>query len=88
MPDSPPRPRGAYLPFGAGRRVCIGSTFALAEATLITAAISASYEFELSGDAEVVPQATVTLRPTGLRMRLRRVAPSRTFTAWTAVLDD
>ena len=31
------RHRSAYLPFGGGRRVCIGSSFATIEATLITA---------------------------------------------------
>ena len=34
------RPRHAYMPFGAGRRVCVGSTFATVEATLLAAMIT------------------------------------------------
>ena len=32
--------RSAYLPFGGGRRVCIGTSFAVIEGTLITAMMS------------------------------------------------
>ena len=39
--------RSAYLPFGGGRRVCIGSSFALIEATLITALMSREFIYEL-----------------------------------------
>ena len=59
------RPRGAYLPFGAGRRVCIGQPFALLEATLITATVAQRYELDLVEGTVVEPEATVTLRPKG-----------------------
>jgi len=72
----PTRPRGAYLPFGAGRRVCVGQSFALLEATLIAAAVAQRYELELVEGTVVEPEATVTLRPRGgLPMRLHRRRP-------------
>jgi cytochrome P450 len=36
----------AYLPFGAGQRVCIGANFALQEATLLLAMMAQRYRFE------------------------------------------
>ena len=74
--DDRSRPRCSYLPFGAGRRSCIGQPFALLEATLITATIAQSYELELVEGTVVEPEATVTLRPKGgLPMRLHRRHP-------------
>jgi cytochrome P450 len=71
-PD-PNRPRGAYLPFGAGRRVCVGQSFALLEATLVAASVAQRYDLELVEGTVVEPEATVTLRPKGgLPMRLHR----------------
>ena len=67
------RPRCAYLPFGAGRRVCIGSQFALLEATLVVATVVQRYQLDLVDGATVEPEATVTLRPRGgLPLRLQR----------------
>ena len=58
-------PRTAYMPFGAGRRICVGSTFALVEATLLLAMISQQYEFDLPAWAQVEEEAAITLRPKG-----------------------
>jgi cytochrome P450 len=67
------RHRSAYLPFGGGRRVCIGSSFALMETTLITAMLSQRYVFDLVPGHPVEPEATLTLRPRrGVRMIGRR----------------
>lgn len=63
MPDAPHPRRGTYLPFGAGRRVCVAATFALTEGTLIAAMISQRYRFERPSDAPPGESATVTLRP-------------------------
>lgn len=68
------RTAGAYMPFGAGSRVCIGRLFAAAEATLALARVVQRYEFAHAEDEPVVPEALVTLRPRGgLRMRLKRL---------------
>ncbi|WP_214319981.1 cytochrome P450 [Nonomuraea sediminis] len=56
-------PRFAYLPFGGGRRICVGAGFAVMEATLIIAMIAQRFRLDLRPGAEVVPEATVTLRP-------------------------
>lgn len=67
------RHRSAYLPFGGGRRICIGSSFALMETTLITAMFSQRFVFDLVPGHRVEPEATLTLRPRrGVRMIGRR----------------
>jgi cytochrome P450 len=72
----PAPPRFAYLPFGAGPRVCIGSHFALAEATLVLAVILQSSELELVPQPDLDPMPTVTLRPRGpVLMRARAGGP-------------
>ncbi|HWA90547.1 MAG TPA: cytochrome P450 [Rhizomicrobium sp.] len=71
-------PRFAYLPFGAGPRICIGMAFAMQEALIILRAILRRYRLELEPGFPVEPQARVTLRPKhGLRMRLvKRASPA------------
>jgi cytochrome P450 len=63
--------RFAYIPFGAGARTCIGSAFALQEATLILATITKYFDLRLAPDQDVWPLLRVTLRPAnGLRMKV------------------
>jgi cytochrome P450 len=63
--------RFAYLPFGAGPRVCIGSSFALQEATIVLASLVRAVRLDLAGGHEVRPLHRVTLRPQGgLPMRV------------------
>jgi cytochrome P450 len=57
--------RFAYLPFGVGPRICIGSAFALQEATLALATIMKNFRLELAPGHEVWPVQRVTLRPRG-----------------------
>ena len=66
--------RSAYLPFGGGRRICIGSSFALMETTLITAMMSRRFVYDLVPGHRVEPEATLTLRP---RNGVRMIARSR-----------
>jgi cytochrome P450 len=65
--------RFAYLPFGAGPRTCIGSAFALQEATLVLAVLMRKFTLSLASGHEVWPLMRVTLRPAGgLPMMVRR----------------
>ena len=67
------RPRFAYMPFGAGPRICIGGAFAMAEAMIILATIAQRYRLRLKPGFPVEPQGLITLRPRhGLRMTLER----------------
>lgn len=62
---NPTWPRFAYFPFGGGSRSCIGSKFALMEATLILAILGKRYSFRCADDKEVVPEPLVSLRIKG-----------------------
>lgn len=76
------RHRSAYLPFGGGRRICIGTSFALMETTLITAMLSQRFVFDLVPGHPVEPEATLTLRPRhGVKMIARRRATTTTHTS-------
>jgi cytochrome P450 len=67
--------RFAYLPFGVGMRTCIGSAFALQEATLVLATIMRHFALEMAPGHAVWPLLRVTLRPAGgLPMTVRRAA--------------
>ena len=63
--------RLAYMPFGAGARTCIGSAFALQEATIALATLVNRFRFRLEPGAQVWPSLRVTLRPqTGVSMQI------------------
>lgn len=67
-------PRHAFLPFGAGARVCIGNHFALLEGQLAVAAIAQRVRLDPPvGAARVEPEPMITLRPKGrMAMQVRR----------------
>jgi len=56
-------PRFAYYPFGGGQRICVGSTFALIEATIILAAVGQHYRFTVDPDAVIDIKPQITLLP-------------------------
>jgi cytochrome P450 len=58
-------PPHAYLPFGAGPRVCIGNHFALMEGHLVLATLAQKLRFDLVSNAPAETDPLVTLRPRG-----------------------
>lgn len=68
------RPKHAFLPFGAGPRICIGNHFALMEAKIILATIIQRYDVEVIRPQAIGLDPRVTLRPLGgMPGRLHRV---------------
>lgn len=57
--------RYAYLPFGDGPRICIGSSFALQEAVIILATLLARFRFRPIAGRDPKPVMILTLRPEG-----------------------
>jgi hypothetical protein len=79
--------RYAYLPFGVGPRGCIGSVFALQEASLAVAAIVRSFELEVAPEHTVWPVHRITLRPRGGLPMMAHERPSahRSFAVDAAI---
>lgn len=73
LPGAPERHRYAWLPFGGGRRGCIGAGFARQEAVLVLARLCRHYRLDLAGPEFPRPRGLLTLRPDGpVTMRLTR----------------
>lgn len=66
-----PHHRLAFMPFGAGPRMCIGNNLALMEGQLLLALVAQRYDLHLVPDQQIVPEVAVTMRPKhGLMMTL------------------
>ena len=65
------RRRFTYIPFGAGRRLCIGEDFAWMQGVLALAWITRRFRLRLAPGQTITPEPNVTLRPrNGIRMRI------------------
>jgi cytochrome P450 len=65
--------RFAYMPFGAGPRICIGMGFAMQEALIVLGVLLKRWRLSLVHGHPVMPLARLTLRPQfGLKMRVER----------------
>ncbi|CAG0985366.1 enediyne biosynthesis protein E7 [Rhizobiaceae bacterium] len=67
--------RFAFLPFGAGPRICVGQGFAMQEMIIAVASIARRFLIEPAPGFDIWPELTVTLQPSGdLPVVLRRRA--------------
>ena len=65
-------PRGAYVPFGGGSRICIGKRFGQTEVKLVATMLLQRMHFELLPGRTMIVQQMPTLSPAGgLEMRAR-----------------
>ena len=65
------RPKHAFMPFGAGMRMCIGASFAWLEMRIVLATLMRRFDFALGPEARFAANPYVTLRPRdGMPMRI------------------
>ncbi|MFE4497128.1 cytochrome P450 [Streptomyces niveus] len=67
LPDRPQPPKEAFIPFGSGRRMCIGDVFATTEAIVVMALIASKYRLKPVPGA-VRRVGAITTHPFGLYM--------------------
>jgi len=74
--ESNDRHKFAYIPFGAGPRICIGSHLAMNEAITILATCIKNYHFTKSFEGVPVPLLSMTMQPKdGCLVKIKRHKP-------------
>lgn len=78
-------PRFAYMPFGGGKRICIGNQFALMEGQIILSTIARHVSMNLVSERPVGLQPFITLRPKGgVNVKIQRLTGTRGFSRVSA----
>ncbi|RKR93011.1 unspecific monooxygenase [Micromonospora pisi] len=67
-------PGSAYLPFGAGPRVCLGSALTMRQLTLATSRLAQRFTIESPNAEAADPEFLGRLAPTGLRAQFRPIS--------------
>lgn len=76
---SPWSSNSAYLPFGSGPRICLGATFAMAEAQIMMAALLTRFKVSPDNDPPVMPIGRLTIEPSRAPMfKLQSLKPNLT----------
>ncbi|CAB3404526.1 unnamed protein product [Caenorhabditis bovis] len=67
-------PRGAYIPFGAGPRICVGMRLSILEQKLLLAAILNRYKIKLCEETEdpIVLEGSFTAKPRTMVVKLEK----------------
>lgn len=60
--------KGQYIPFGMGKRACVGTRMAMLELTTIVSTLMRSWRFDLVPGSTTEMCSQLTLRPEGLQM--------------------
>ncbi|WP_377267803.1 cytochrome P450 [Peterkaempfera sp. SMS 1(5)a] len=68
LPERPQPPRGAFIPFGSGKRMCIGDAFAMTESVIMTALIASRWRMRPVAGETVRPLGELTVHPSSLNM--------------------
>lgn len=66
-------PRCVFMPFGAGPRRCLGSTFAVLEAVVALGTVCSRFELRPAGGSQPVLEPLITLRARDLHVEVTRI---------------
>jgi len=65
-------PRFAFIPFGGGKRTCIGEQFAIAETAIILWRILSKFDINYTEEKPLEPAPVMTLTPASFKLKLSR----------------